>query len=118
MDLVGLDWTRASNTVKKMYSVLKKRNVGMNIIESESMIMVRERVSGPTWHRLIDNDRGDEGDKMMEMNDTTEKSKCWRDPEMIRKLTTVRVKVMLKQIKKAKDVFKREMSVGINWGQV
>ena len=85
--------------------------MGTNIIESEHMRMIRERVSGPTWHRLIENERGEEGDSTSEKSEMTERSKCWRDPGMIRKLTAVREKVLTKQLKKAKDVFKREMKV-------
>ena len=95
--------------LKIMYRVLMKRGVGTNIIECEHIRMIKERVSGPTGHRLIEDGPGEDQEEMRELGTEQEKLKCWRDPSLVRRLTGVRVKVLAKQLKKAKEVFKKEM---------
>ena len=95
--------------LKRMYRVLMKRGVGTNVIECEHIRMIKERVSGPTGHRLIVDGPGEDQEEMRELGTEQEKLKCWRDPSLVRRLTGVRVKVLAKQLKKAKEVFKKEM---------
>ena len=50
-----------------------------HLIESESMSLIRERVAGPTEHRLLELDLSVECEAEIDPLGRSEKLRCWRD---------------------------------------
>ena len=89
--------------LKIMYRDLVKHSVGTNVIESEASRMIRERVAGPMGHRLIVNDMRMKPSEEIESEPERLVLHCWRNQALVRKLTGVRLKLVGKQLKKAKN---------------
>ena len=96
-----------------MYKDLIKRGVGTVTIESEMMRQVHERESGPTGHRLIATERAcdEQKDVERELGEKNEcsLSQCWREPKIVRKLLSLRKRVISTQLAKAKKVLRDEL---------
>ena len=95
--------------LRSMYKSLMKMKIGTNAIESESMKLVQERVTGPTGHRLLRLDRECVGGAVTEDELLGEGLHCWRDPTLVKRLTGIRMKEVTKQLKEAKVVLSNEM---------
>ena len=98
-----------------MYRDLVKKSVGTVTIESEMMRQVHERESGPTGHRMIAVPRkcDKQSEKECELGEKRESSdsQCWREPKIVRKLLSLRKKVVTTQLIKAKKVLRRELGL-------
>ena len=112
-----------------MHRLLMEAKVGMNVIESESRRLVKERMSGPTGHRLLiglEEEPNEPGFGTEEK--LREELHCWRDPAMIRRLVGIRLKVVKSQLAKARKVLGEELrllaatqarpKMGLAWQEV
>ena len=99
--------------IHRMYSDLMKLRVGTNVVEAEMWRMTHEKLSGPTGHRLIVNDR--ECDKQCETEQNSDETpecsltQCWRNPSLVRRLLVLRRREVNTQLKKAKLILKSTM---------
>ena len=95
-----------------MYKTLLKISVGMNLIESEAMRMIKECVVGPTGHQLLVTNvegGGDEEDPAEVSVFSTSQDRCWRDPKLVRKLTSVRIRTVTAKLRQARKVLADEL---------
>ena len=86
---------------KWLYKSLMKRKVGTNMVESEQMRLIHERLSGPMGHRLIEPGPSVNCERMTENENQSDKLVCWRDPKVVCKLLGARMKVVKTQLRKA-----------------
>ena len=96
--------------LRTMYKSLMSCGVGTNMIEAESSKLVKERLVGPTGHRLLL--IGSEGvDSAVTESELTKRVglHSWRDPAMVRRLTGIRMKVVSRQLKQAREVLSKEL---------
>ena len=97
-------------SLRYMYKHLVAKEVGTNVVEAEVSRMVKECVSGPTGHRLLEVEGTD---RVVIEKDGSETVigglKCWRDVGLVRKMTMIRLKVVEKQLKKARLAMRDEM---------
>ena len=75
--------------------------------------LTKEKVAGPTGHRFVLETRECDNQRMIETDDPREKecssNQCWRNPKLIRKLVTMRKKVVCEQLRKAKTKLQENM---------
>ena len=101
--------------IQVMYKSLVKRSVGTVSIESESMSLVKERLAGPTGHCLLKLDLDVELEPEIDLLGRSQVLKCWRDARLVRKLTSIRLRVVVQKLREARSVFASEMrDVGVN----
>ena len=97
--------------VKILYDALSKAGVGTNAIENEGMKIARDKLNGPTGHRFVISERVVDRQAVTENELKMEgsPSQCWREPGLIRKLLSIRRKIVKSQLKKAKTNLACEM---------
>ena len=93
--------------LKRMFQSLVDRSTGTNVIEAEMMKIIREILVGPTGHSALlkDQDRVNQSMQESELNaekETTART-CWRDPQLARTLTKMRLKTVKGQLGKARS---------------
>ena len=97
----------------RMYKELIKLNVGTNMVESEMIEMVHEQVAGPTGHCLVMEPRKCDEQKTVELDPEVKGedagSQCWRDLSLVRRLLSVRRRMVAKQLRKARSTLAEEM---------
>ena len=103
----------------KMYRELIKKGVGTNIVESEIIEMVHECVAGPTGHKLVMEQRRCDSQQTVELDPEMKGEgsgeQCWRDPSLVKRLLSLRRRMVANQLRKARialaDKMKFLMSV-------
>ena len=97
----------------RMYKDLIRKGVGTNIVESEMYGIVHERVSGPTGHKMVAlvGDCDLQKDSECESGEKREGSmtQCWREVALVRKLLTIRRRIIATQLRKARLSLSNEM---------
>ena len=92
--------------VKRMFLTLVDRSVGTNVIEAEMMGMVKEKLVGPTGHRILQKDQDRVNQRMTEnefdSQNETDDRECWRDLKLVKTLTKMRLKTVKGQLGKAR----------------
>ena len=106
--------TTRLEVTKRMYDSLFKLNVGTNVIKAEAGKIVREKMSGPSGHRLVVGPRMCETQRQVENEeedlDECSPRQCWRDVTVVKRLVGLRRKIVGEQWRKAKDRLKEEMT--------
>ena len=96
--------------ITSMYKSLVSMKVGTNMIESECRRIVKERELGPTGHRLLEVGQGGSSREGFKTETTSSEGlHCWRDLQLIKKMTEVRRKLVKERLKKARQVLAQEM---------
>ena len=95
-----------------MFRSLVKRGVGTGSIESEAMSLIREKVAGPTGHYLLEKDpECDVNEPELDVLGRSSSLKCWRDVKLVRRLTSVRLRVVSQKLREARMILSEEMKV-------
>ena len=99
--------------LQKMYKELTKLGVGTVVVEAEMWRLVKERMAGPTGHRLLLDQRCCDEQRLVEKDpeDVGESAteQCWRDPRLVRRLLALRKSLVTKQLAKARKTLVTEL---------
>ena len=97
----------------KMFKELVRAEVGTVTIEAEMMRWIHEREAGPTGHRLLAMKRkcDQQKEKEQELGDRDERTvtQCWREPKVVRRLLTLRKRVVSTRLALARKALTGEM---------